>query len=166
MNDWRKPRRYDDGQGFLFRVSVDELLARLRVSRDDARRWNSLGWLSFDVDDQTELEPPLEWELEFIRSLARSGLNDAQVNELLETLEKPYRYRPEAIAYHFEYGWVSPPPESEPFDVVEGTLDEWLESLAEEGETNKLESLRDRIAKLLEQREDDGGPADHAEVIQ
>jgi hypothetical protein len=50
MNDWTKPRRHADRQGFLFRVPVDELLARLRVSRDDARRWNCLGWLSYDVD--------------------------------------------------------------------------------------------------------------------
>jgi len=74
MSVWAKPRKHDHGQGFLFRVPVDELLARLRVSRDDARRWNVLGWLSFDVDDHTELEPPLEWELEFIQSLARPRL--------------------------------------------------------------------------------------------
>jgi hypothetical protein len=165
MNDWTKPRRYDDGQGYLFRVSVDELLAKLRVSRDDARRWNAIGWLSFDVDDHKELEPPLEWELEFIRSLARSGLNDAQVNELLETLEEPYRYRPESIAYHFEHGWVSPPPAAEPFDVVEETLDDWLESLAEEGDTDRLETLQDRIAVLLEQHEDDGGSVQQTGAI-
>ena len=48
----------------------------------------------------------------------------------------------------------------------EATLFDWLESLAEEGDTDRLETLRDRIAELLEQEEDDDGSADHAEAIQ
>ena len=153
MSVWTHPRKDDDGQRYLFQVSVDEVLANLRISRDEARRWHATGWLSFEVDDHSQLDPPFEWELEFIRSIARSGLNDAQITELLDPLEKPYRYRLESIAYHFEKGWVSPPPDADPLDVVEETIDNWLESLAEEGEVTKLETLRERISELLEENE-------------
>ena len=105
--------------------------------------------MSFDIDQVTELEPPLEWELSFVASMARSGLNDAQITELLSTLEQPYRYKSDSIAFSFEYGWVCPPPEKEPFDVIEDAIDHWLESLAEEGQTQRLAALQHQIVELL-----------------
>ena len=55
----------------------------------------------FDIDDLTQIDDP-EWtELCFICSLARSGLNDHQINELLGQLAKPYAYHPFYTAYSF-----------------------------------------------------------------
>ena len=152
MNNWAYPKNENTGQQYLFKTSTDEVLAKLRVSHDDARRWLDKGWVSFDV---CELEPPLEAECRFIAAIARSGLNDALVNRLLSSLEKPYRYDPDSIAYSFEHGWVSPPAEQEPFDVIEENIEDWLTSLVEEGETERLRQLHKRITELLEEAESD-----------
>lgn len=53
------------------------------------------------------------------------------------------------MAFHFDYGLVSPPPAASPFDVIEQELGDFLESLAEIGATPKLESIKNRIEQLL-----------------
>lgn len=149
MRTWTQPRRCHEKQQFLFCQPVDELLAGLRVSRDETLRWHNLGWLSFNVNDLDKLEQPLECELRLICSLTRSGLEDAQINTILAPLEKPYRYQFKSMAFHFDYGLVSPPPAASPFDVIEQELGDFLESLAEIGATPKLESIKNRIEQLL-----------------
>lgn len=155
MNNWVYPKNENIGQQYLFKTSTDEVLAKLRVSHDDARRWLDKGWVSFDVGEVFELEPPLEGELKFIAAIARSGLNDALVNRLLSYLEKPYRYNPDSIAYSFEHGWVSPPAEQDPFEVIEENIEDWLTSLVEENETRRLRQLHERLTELLEEAESD-----------
>ncbi len=84
-------------------------MAALRVSADDAHRWYANGWLSYDVSQKPVIDPPLEAELRFITSVARSGLPDSLIHEMLKPLSKPYRFDPEAIAYSFIHGWVEAP---------------------------------------------------------
>ena len=149
MSVWEDPKHLDSAQQDLFKTPTDEVLANLRVGYDEARRWQTKGWLSFDVGEECELDPPLESELRLISAIARSGLNDALVDELLRALHTPYRYDPELIAYSFTRGWVSPPAEQSPFEVTEENVEEWLTSLGEEGETQRLIQLREHIAELL-----------------
>lgn len=151
MSRWAQPAKHDESQRYLFGMPTNELLANLKVSHDDALRWQSQGWLSFDVGQVEELERPLEWELRFIASIARSGLYDAQVTELLASLEKPYRYDPDLIAFSFQHGWVSPPRERDAFDVIEESVDDWLESLAEDGQLQRLQLLREHLSRLVDE---------------
>ena len=153
MNNWRHPHNLDSPQRYLFKTPTEEVLAGLRVSHDEATRWFHSGWLSFSVSEVSELEFPLEAELRFVSSVARSGLSDAFTEELLRQLKKPYRYDPDAIAYSFSHGWVSPPQSPDLLEVVDENVDEWLESLAEDGETIRLEALHERIGELLEDAE-------------
>jgi hypothetical protein len=149
---WRRP--HPETQPHLFGEPIDDVLASTHVSRDNLRRWKESGWISFDVDELDELQVPLVWEIEFVRNVAQSGLSDAQINEFLLNLEKPYRFNPDFVAYHFIFGWVSPERHA-PDDVVDQHLDEWLDSLAENEDFNRLEQLQDRVASLLESRSDD-----------
>jgi hypothetical protein len=138
----------------LFGESVEDVLASTHVSRDDLRRWKETGWISFDVDELVEVQMPLVWEIQFARNIARSGLSDAQINEFLLNLEKPFRFNPEFIAYHFAFGWVCPE-RYDPDEVVGQHLDEWLDSSAEIEDFRRLEQLHARIALLLENNPDE-----------
>ena len=149
---WYRP--HPEMQSHLFGERVEDVLASTHVSRDDLRRWLERGWISFDVDELDEVQMPLVWEIEFVRNVARSGLSDAQINEFLFNLEKPYRFNPEFVAFHFSFGWVCPQ-RHDPDDVVEEHLDEWLDSLADSEEFDRLEKLQDQIARLLEKRPDE-----------
>ena len=146
---WYSP--HPEMQSHLFGEPVEDVLASTRVSRDDLRRWKEHGWISFDVEQLDELQLPLIWEIEFVRNMARSGLSDAQIDDFLLNLEQPYRFNPEFVAYHFSFGWVCPE-RHDADEVVEQHLDEWLDSLAENEDFNRLEQLQDRIALLLEGR--------------
>ena len=151
MKSWQQPQNLDSSQAYLFGTPTDEVLARLRVSHDEAKRWLDRGWLSFNVEEVDELDPPCEFELQFIAELARSGLKDALVTDMLGSLQKPYRYNPYFIAYSFSQGWVSPIRFRDSFEVVDENVERWLKSLAEKGETQRLIDLHEVIASLLDE---------------
>lgn len=151
MKSWQEPQNLVSDQLYLFNTPTDEVLARLRVSHDEANRWLDRGWLSFDVEEVDEVDPPREFELQFISELARSGLNDAVVTDMLGSLQKPYRYNPYFIAYSFSQGWVSPIRYRDPFEVVDENVERWLRSLAEHEETQRLMDLHELIAGLLDE---------------
>lgn len=146
---WRRP--CPDTHPRLFGESVEEALVSLQVSRDDVRRWEKSGWLSFDIDQPDWLETPLIWEIGFVRNLARSGLSDLQISEFVRSLRKPFRFDPDSLAYHFQFGWVCPI-RHDPDDVVEEHLDDWLGDLADNEDFDRLEQIRDRIEMLLVDR--------------
>lgn len=86
-----KPPRIESGQQDMFPVDRDELLAQSRISIDDLRRWRGKGWLSFEPDEKMYLQPEEDVEVRFLISLCKWGLNDAQIQVLLNPLDKPYR---------------------------------------------------------------------------
>ena len=136
----------------MFKSPVDTVLAECHVSRDDLRRWRESKWISFDVDSEIELDEPEYCEICFVRNLARSGLADAQIAELLDKLPKPYRYDPCRVAYHFGFGWVQPIKivEKDPFDVVADTLVDWFDHLAADCEIDSLKAIRDQIDERID----------------
>ena len=139
---WRRP--VQDVQLSLFPYPLDKWLAMLGVSRDDVRRWKGLGWISFDVDALSEFHDPNANELIFVRNLARSGLSDEQIDQLLSELPSPYSYNPLTTAYHFAHGWVqSPEPleEADVLKVVEENMDAWIKAQAEQGNVDRLNIL-------------------------
>ncbi len=145
---WLRPQ--PNMQATLFPRPTDEALATLGVSRGDVRRWRDLGWMSFDVDAMDQFDQPEEWEVAFVRNIVRSNLSVTQISEFLSGLAKPLRYDPERTAYHFEHGWVIPPRVEDPFDIVDREVEAWIESLAQDEDTDRLRDLADTIKITLE----------------
>jgi len=143
---WLRPQ--PNMQATLFPEPTQEVLAALGVSRGDVRRWRDLGWVSFDVDAMERLDQPEEWEIGFVRNLARSALSVKQIDELLTGLVRPLRYDPENAAYHFAYGWVAPR-RGDPFEIVDREVEAWIESLEQDGEADRLKALADVIDAAL-----------------
>lgn len=132
----------------LFPKHRDELLAMAKVSLDDVERWHKRGWISFDASVLDTLVEPLFSELCFIRNLARSGLSDMQIEQLLGELEPPYRYHPTRTAYSFAFGWVQIPPMPQEEDVdafVQESMPEWIADKARLGEFDLLEDLQGQV---------------------
>ena len=97
---WRRPTT--DRQPTFFPQPVEQLLADVRVTRDDLRRWKSLGWLSFDVDCAETLDLPQEKEIRFVRHLvvlvwAIPRLNDCLMATVVPT---PSTWIPQPITSH------------------------------------------------------------------
>ncbi len=152
---WERP--WPELQSCLFSDPTDQVLANLKVSRDEVKRWRERSWVSFDIDETDALDWFRSGEIEFVRDVARSGLLDAQINELFASLPTPYRFAPQTLAYNFAYGWVVPSSDA-PFEVIETNVAHWLEHLAEKHDIERLEELSDSIARHLEliQAEEEG----------
>lgn len=154
-----RPVRHEPGewQLELFPESFGQLLARLSVSADEARRWFDRGLLSFDPSTVAEefvtSRDGRGLELGFIRDLLRSGLGDVQIERLLASLARPFAYDPLAIAWSFRCGWVQGVGPDDPDTVIEDHLTEYLEGLADADDYLELESIRDRIDALLARKE-------------
>lgn len=144
---WLRPR--PSMQATLFPRPTDEALATLGVSRGDVRRWRDLGWVSFDVDAMEKLDQPEEWEIGFVRNVARSTLSVKQIDELLAGLPRPLRYDPVNTVFHFEYGWVVRLAE-DPLEVVDREIEGWIEHLRQDGDTDRLQALADVIADAID----------------
>ena len=147
---WQRPSK--DCQPTFFSEPVEEMLAELRVSRDDLRRWKQQGWLSFDVDAADRIDLPQEKEIRFLRHLVLAGLGICQIERLLTGLPMPYCYDLDSTAYHYAHGWVTPATEK-PFDVVDAQVEEWLSHLADNGDVGRLKELADEIAEHIESME-------------
>ena len=113
-------------------------------------RWYLDRWISYQLKDIDHISEPHEKELRFISMIARSGLSDSQITQLLKQLERPYSYSDD-VAYHFKYGWVTPSPASE---FISSHLDDWLEQLAEEGDINRLSAIANKVDSLLNTTEE------------
>lgn len=167
MNDdklpqcWTRPVRAEHKtQGLLFRPTVDEVLNEEMVTTSDLRRWKRNGWLSIDIDQVEHLDLIQENEIRFIRQLVMSGLGDSFIDRLLSELPSPCRYEPDSIAYHFEFGWVTPTRDS-PFEIIEDNIDEWLSSLSEA----RLLGLSKKIEECLDELEDDDSEVDDSKLL-
>jgi hypothetical protein len=128
----------------LFSKPRDELLAIAGVSLDELDRWRAKGWVSFDARSLDELAEPLFQEVIFIRNLARSGLSDEQIGQLLAKLKPPYRCDPTRTAYSFAYGWVQPPPLLEGREVDEFVrlhFHRWVDDRVSAGDVDTLRKL-------------------------
>lgn len=150
---WARPR--PDTQPTLFPDPVEVALAELRVTREDLRRWHQAGWLSFTIDNRSQLDWPQQNEIRFVRSLLFSGLGETELRRLAQGLPRPLALDSRSIAYSFEYGWVVPT-EKDPDDVVEEHLSTWLEGLASSRNIGRLQMLAEQIAEHLGAMSEEG----------
>lgn len=147
---WQRPVQLSQLE--LFQRDRDEVLAFLRVSRDDLDRWRAKGWLSADATESTVVQDPQLSEIVFVRNVARSGLSDSQVDALLRDLDAPYRYDPLRTAYSFAYGWVQIPamPDEREMDTFfDEHFSTWIHRKISEGDTSFLEQRRFEIALAI-----------------
>jgi hypothetical protein len=149
-----------DTQPTLFPQPVDEAMEDLRVTKNDLRRWYQVGWLSFNINDTGKLDLPQQNEIQFVRSLVLSGLGEQEIHRLLQGLPRPFSFDSRYIALHFEYGWVVPTAEKEPYDVIEENVADWLEDLASNRDVGKLRSLAEQIAEHLDAMSSEDANAD------
>lgn len=143
---WLEPTRAT--QRGLFPDERDILLARMRVSLDEATRWHEKRWLSFDPRTVTEIHDPERNELLFLRNLVQSGFSDAQIQTWLDPLSPPYSYDPILTAYSFAHGWVRLPPQTtdcEVDDFIRQHLDEWVRDRLREGDEAALRDVLHRL---------------------
>ncbi len=146
-NELRRPSQVAS-QLSLFPRRLDETLAMLRVSLDDAAHWQQAGWLSYEAATLETIEDDQIAELVFIRDIARSGLPHSLVTELLRELERPYAYPPETTAYSFSSGWVEVIfPDMD--EMVDQHLESWVQEKLAEGDEERLSAASDSIMLAL-----------------
>lgn len=138
-------------QDSLFKVSIESVLARIRVSPDELNRWHARGWISFAFVpmELSDHDDPKIWELQFVRDVVRSGMTDAQITQLFDRCPKPHSFDPDRTAFSFRYGLVQaiPPVEpDEPDGVIENHLEEWI---AKCDDKEQLLSLNHQIIKRI-----------------
>ncbi len=136
QNELRRPTQVPN-QLKLFPDLRDDVLAKARVSIDDMARWQQLGWISYDVTALETLEDYQAAEMVFVRDLARSGLTDALITEMLGELPKPYAYSPSTTAYNFSYGWVEVVfPDMD--EMMDRHLESWVQDKSLAGDEERL----------------------------
>lgn len=154
--DRYRPRQVDTKQRTLFPIDLAELRRRTSVSVDEMRRWRERGWLvGVEPGSDGPFEPAHEMEVRFVAALARSGLEDRQVDEVLSSLDPPYAYDPDCTMYSFESGtWFGIPDDPDPYEIIEESLGAYLSELADDGNVQRLDEIRVEVARALERAND------------
>lgn len=146
-NELRRPTQVGN-QLSLFPDGRDEMLAKARVSLDDMAHWQQAQWISYDVAALETLEYDQIAEMVFIRDLARSGLPDTLITEMLAELERPYAYPPATTAYNFAHGWVEVVfPDMD--EMMEQHLEDWVQEKLIDGDEERLEAASGHILFAL-----------------
>lgn len=147
LKELRRPTQIGS-QLSLFPRRLDETLAMLRVSLNDAAHWQQVGWLSYDAAALETIEDDQIAELVFIRDIARSGLPHSFITELLGELERPYAYSPETTAYSFSSGWVEVVfPDMD--KMMDQHLENWVQEKLAEGDEERLSAVSESIMFAL-----------------
>ncbi len=147
LKELRRPTQVGS-QLSLFPRRLDETLAMLRVSLDDAAHWQQAGWLSYNAAVLETMEDNQIAELVFVRDIARSGLPQSFITQLLGELERPYAYPPETTAYSFSSGWVEVIfPDMD--EMMDQHLENWVQEKLTEGDEERLSAASDSIILAL-----------------
>jgi hypothetical protein len=137
-------------QPTLFTTSKQEALRLANTSESIATLWFQQNYLSFDISKVSELQYPEELELTFVSKLFQSTLGIDVINQLLETLPKPYAYEYHRIFYNvFSGEWESLPVEIDEDEVIEN----YFESLDPEDDRETIEGIITKLQALLDEQE-------------
>ncbi len=110
--------------------------------------WYNQNYLSFDIATVKELQQSQVLELCFVARLFKSALNIDIINQLLISLPKPYAYDQNLVYFDvFANTWKMLPQELEEETVVEN----YLETIEEEENQEKLKGLIARLQDLLQE---------------
>lgn len=139
------------GQRTLFPFkSIGDFETETGVVSEEMTRWHNNGWLSFDPSITTEFDEPHWVEVEFVKGIIRAGLSDEWINALLSKLRMPYCYDSKRTFYSFtDQSWKTVPRIPEPEEVIEESLDSYLQDLADAEEWERLWEIKEAIDALL-----------------
>ena len=154
---YRKPEPVIVYQVSLFKPSIKDISAEHKVSLDELFRWYHKGWLSFNPHEKDELNEPDVFEIILIRDVVRSGLSDANIEDLFSQLPKPLSFDPEKIAYSFSLGWVEYDENYNDIDYAEiigEHLEEWLYEISADGDEEAINNIISMIEKIKDQVND------------
>ena len=139
-----------DLQPTLFTTSKQEALTLANISESIATLWFQQQYVSFDISKVSELQHHEVLELTFVSKLFQSTLGIDVINQLLETLPKPYAYEYHRVFYNvFSGEWESLPVEIDEDEIIE----HYFESLDPEDDRETIEGIITKLQGLLEERE-------------
>ena len=133
-------------------ASARKLLDDLDVGNAHVDMWLAVGWLAYDPRAKNELTEAEEAELRFVSAVACSGLTHDAVCQMLSRLMRPYAYSVWDVVWDFrEPTWRHIPSEVEAalLDRAPEVTDAYIQRLAQEGDKEALEELRDTIDGTL-----------------
>jgi hypothetical protein len=137
-------------QPTLFTTSKQEALRLANTSESIATLWFQQNYLSFDISKVNELQYHEVLELTFVSKLFQSKLGIDVINQLLETLPKPYAYEYHRVFYNvFSGEWESLPVEIDEDEIIE----HYFEDLDPELDREAIESIITKLQALLEEGE-------------
>jgi hypothetical protein len=137
-------------QPTLFTTPKQVALTLASTSESIATLWFQQQYLSYDISKVTELQHHEVLELTFVSKLFQSKLGIDVINQLLETLPKPYAYEYHRVFYNvFSGEWESLPVEIDEDEVIEN----YFEDLDPELDRETIESIITKLQGLLEERE-------------
>ena len=137
-------------QPTLFTPSKQEVLRLANTSESIATLWFEQNYLSFDISKISELQYHEVLELIFVSKLFQSKLGIEVINQLLETLPKPYAYEYHRVFHNvFSGEWESLPVEIDEDEIIE----HYFESLDPEDDRETIESIITKLQALLEEGE-------------
>jgi hypothetical protein len=137
-------------QPSLFTTPKQEALLKENTSESIATLWFEQNYLSFDISKVSELQYHEVLELTFVSKLFQSTLGIDVINQLLETLPKPYAYEYYRIFYNVFTGeWESLPVEIDEDEVIEN----YFESLDPEDDRETIEGIITKLQALLDEQE-------------
>ncbi len=135
-------------QSSLFLTSKEEALSMANTTESLAGLWFNQNYLSFDIATVKELQQSQVLELCFVARLFKSALSIDTINHLLISLPKPYAYDHNLVYFDvFANTWNMLPQELEEESVVEN----YLETLVDEENKEKLKNLIARLQDLLQE---------------
>ena len=137
-------------QPTLFTTPIQEALLKANTSESIATLWFQQNYLSFDISKVNELQHHEVLELTFVSKLFQSKLGIDVINQLLETLPKPYAYEYHRVFYNIFSGeWESLPVEIDEDEVIENYFD----SLDPEDDRETIEGIITKLQALLDEQE-------------
>jgi hypothetical protein len=135
-------------QPTLFTTPIQEALLKANTSESIATLWFQQNYLSFDISKVNELQHHEVLELTFVSKLFQSKLGIDVINQLLETLPKPYAYEYHRVFYNIFSGeWESLPVEIDEDEVIEN----YFEDLDPEDDRETIETIINKLQELLEE---------------
>jgi hypothetical protein len=137
-------------QPSLFTTPKQEALLKANTSESIATLWFQQNYLSYDISKVSELQHHEVLELTFVSKLFQSTLGIDVINQLLETLPKPYAYEYHRVFYNvFSGEWESLPVEIDEDEIIEN----YFRNLDPEDDRETIEGIITKLQGLLEERE-------------
>ncbi|NBO72976.1 hypothetical protein EBV26_21280, partial [bacterium] len=129
---------------------LEEALQKANTSESIATLWFQQQYVSFDISKVSELQHHEVLELTFVSKLFQSTLGIDVINQLLETLPKPYAYEYHRVFYNvFSGEWDSLPVEIDEDEIIE----DYFDSLDPEHDRETIEGIITKLQALLEEGE-------------